>query len=531
MVDAGTCLSVTAAVRRPVVMRGTVALLALLLLVPGAESSAQPLAKGKGKFLGSSLGALRSDFTKYWNQVTPDDAGKWGSVEGVQGAFNWTTVDAEYNFAVNNADPFKYHNLVWGNEQPSWITSLDTASQRAAVVSWIQIVGSRFGSSSMVDVVNEPLHAPPPYAKALGDSGKTGWDWVVNAFALARASFFPGVKLLINDYNILGSTTATNTYIGIIDTLRARTLIDGIGVQCHYFEFRSPQGVTPAYSYPLSTLKSNLDRLTALGLPVYISEFDINEPVDSVQLANYQTYFPLLWEDPGVKGITLWGYAQGFIWQPNAYLVRSDGSERPALRWLRQYLARPWWPVLASPVGGTGLPRNPRLVWHSAAAALTYRVQVSSSVAFATMAVDSSLADTTLLLSPLDANSTYYWRVSAANDSGASSFSAGAQFTTGDQVAAIAPSPALPEAWSLEQNYPNPFNPATTIRFTVPERTPVRLVLVNMLGEVVRVIAEGTYAPGTYTARLDGSGLASGAYLCRMDTPLYRGARKILLLK
>ncbi|HTO95140.1 MAG TPA: endo-1,4-beta-xylanase, partial [Bacteroidota bacterium] len=325
-----------------------------VVALAGAIADAQPLAKGKGKFLGSSLAALRSDFTKYWNQVTPDDAGKWGSVEGVQGVFNWTLVDAEYNLAVNNTLPFKYHNLVWGNEQPSWITSLDSASQRAEVTNWIQTVGSRFGSSAMVDVVNEPLHAPPPYANALGGAGKTGWDWIVTAFTLARASFFPGIKLLINEYNVLQSNTATDTYIAIIDTLRARNLIDGIGIQGHYFEFRSPQGAASPYQYPTSTLKANLDRLAALGLPVYISEFDINEPTDSVQLANYQTYFPLFWEDPGVKGMTLWGYAQGAIWQQNAYIVRTDGSERPALKWLRQYLARPWWPVLASPLGSTG---------------------------------------------------------------------------------------------------------------------------------------------------------------------------------
>ncbi|HTO94237.1 MAG TPA: T9SS type A sorting domain-containing protein, partial [Bacteroidota bacterium] len=170
-------------------------------------------------------------------------------------------------------------------------------------------------------------------------------------------------------------------------------------------------------------------------------------------------------------------------------------------------------------------------IWQGAASALTYRVQVSSSRGFGTLAVDTTLADTTLVTAPLDANTIYFWHVSAANDSGASSFSAPAQFTTGDQIAAVSPATRAPGAWELEQNYPNPFNPTTTIRFTVPERTTVRLVLVNMLGESVREIAAGTYAPGTYAVTLDASGLASGAYLCRMDTPAYRGVRKLLLLK
>ena len=532
MVGINCCACMPAAARRMNVRRGSILVVALCLIAAqGGRLHAQPLAKGKGKFLGSSLGAVRTDFPKYWNQVTPDDAGKWGSVEGARGTFTWTAVDADYNFAVDNAFPFKYHNLVWGEEQPSWINSLDSATQRAEVQNWIQTVGARFGSSSLVDVVNEPLHAPPVYMNALGGTGKTGWDWVITAFTWARAYMLPGVKLLVNDYSILQDNALTGRYIGLIDTLRARNLIDGIGIQGHYFEFRSPQGAVPAYVYPVSTLKANLDRLTALGLPVYISEFDIDEASDSVQLAGYQTYFPLFWEDPGVKGFTLWGYVQGLTWKQNAYLVRYDGSERPALRWLRQYLARPWWPVLGSPLGATGVPRNPRLIWRTAAGALTYRAQISSSGAFGAVIVDSTLSDTTLVPAPLAANTSYYWRVSAANDSGASSFSSAAQFTTGDQIAGLAGGPAAPAFWALEQNYPNPFNPTTTLRFTVPERSPVRLVLVDMLGAVVREIAAGTYAPGTYTVVLDGSGLASGAYLCRMDTPVYRGVRKVLYLK
>jgi hypothetical protein len=39
-----------------------------------------------------------------------------------------------------------------------------------------------------------------------------------------------------------------------------------------------------------------------------------------------------------VQGITVWGYIQGQVWQTATYLVRSDGTERPAMEWLRQYL-------------------------------------------------------------------------------------------------------------------------------------------------------------------------------------------------
>ena len=49
----------------------------------------------------------------------------------------------------------------------------------------------------------------------------------------------------------------------------------------------------------------------------------------------------------------------------------------------------------------------------------------------------------------------------------------------------IANGAGVPGALRLDQNYPNPFNPSTTIRFSIPEAGPVRLVVYNVLGQEV----------------------------------------------
>ena len=59
---------------------------------------------------------------------------------------------------------------------------------------------------------------------------------------------------------------------------------------------------------------------------------------DSGQLAKYQDVFPGFWEHDAVKGITLWGYIEGQTWVNNTHLVRRDGSERPAMAWLKNYV-------------------------------------------------------------------------------------------------------------------------------------------------------------------------------------------------
>ncbi len=312
-----------------------VILTSLCVVIPSSVI-AQPLAKGHTKFLGNVFGSISGvplNYDLYWNQITPENNGKWGSVEGTKNSYSWTRLDEIYNYAINNFHHFRFHTLVWGQQYPSWITSLDSASQYQEVEEWIRLVGERYASMSFIDVVNEPLHAPPPYKNALGGNGTTGWDWVIKAFEFARQHIIKGAKLHLNDYGIINSGSATSQYLGIINLLKERGLIDGIGVQGHRFELENAD---------TNTLKSNLTALAATGLPIYITEMDVapsNQLNDATQLAEYQRIFPVIWRHPGVKGVTLWGYIQYLTWQSNAYLITSGGTERPALQWLRTYLA------------------------------------------------------------------------------------------------------------------------------------------------------------------------------------------------
>jgi hypothetical protein len=88
-----------------------------------------------------------------------------------------------------------------------------------------------------------------------------------------------------------------------------------------------------------------------------------------------------------------------------------------------------------------------------------------------------------------------------------------------------------PMSFSLSQNYPNPFNPATTIPFVVPRRSPVTLIVYNILGERIATLVDETKAPGTYEVRFDGSKFASGVYFCRMVAGDYTGIKKLMMIK
>ena len=96
--------------------------------------------------------------------------------------------------------------------------------------------------------------------QALGGDGSTGWDWVIWAYTMARECC-PRSKLLLNEYHILEGGADLERYIGLINLLKQRRLIDGIGVQGHSLETVSD-----------STIKVSRDRLGKLGLPIYVSE-------------------------------------------------------------------------------------------------------------------------------------------------------------------------------------------------------------------------------------------------------------------
>jgi serine protease AprX len=89
----------------------------------------------------------------------------------------------------------------------------------------------------------------------------------------------------------------------------------------------------------------------------------------------------------------------------------------------------------------------------------------------------------------------------------------------------------FPEDFYVLQNYPNPFNPSTQIRFSVPERSQVKIALYDLLGREISVLFNEEINPGTKEIELNGSNLASGVYLVRMVANNYQKTLKISLLK
>ncbi len=314
-------------------------LLTLALTATGVLSSGKAcaqLSSNPDKFLGNITTSYNVDYgnEKYytlWNQITCENESKWSSIEGSRrGSFNFDGSDRAYNYARQHGFPFKFHCLIWGAQYPGWMDNLSTSEQYKAIVEWMDALKKHYPNMEMIDVVNEAVagHQPAPYKAALGGDGRTGYDWIIKAFEMAHERW-PDAILIYNDYNTF--QWQRSQFIDLVRTLRdAGAPIDAYGCQSHDLTDMN-----------VNDFKSAMREIqNALKIPMYSTEYDIGTSDDNLQLQRFKEQIPYMWEADYCAGITLWGYIYGRTWTTdgNSGIIR-DGKDRPAMAWLREYMA------------------------------------------------------------------------------------------------------------------------------------------------------------------------------------------------
>ncbi len=240
---------------------------------------------------------------------------------------NWSGADRCYNYCKENGIAFKFHCLVWGSQYPSWITNLSEKEQLEEITEWMDAVKAKYPDLEYIDVVNEAVsgHAPAPFKNALGGDGASGYDWIVTSFKMARERW-PNAVLIYNDYNFI--SWQRSQIIDLVQKcLKAGAPIDAVGCQCHSLHECQNQ------------IKSGYNEIKQkTGLPIFISELDVELADDNAQANFYKEFFPFFWEDDMCAGVTLWGYIDGATWRDNTGLIKNN-QERASLKWLREYMA------------------------------------------------------------------------------------------------------------------------------------------------------------------------------------------------
>jgi hypothetical protein len=94
-----------------------------------------------------------------------------------------------------------------------------------------------------------------------------------------------------------------------------------------------------------------------------------------------------------------------------------------------------------------------------------------------------------------------------------------------------------PKEFVLYQNFPNPFNPSTTIKYSLPVESFVKINIYNALGEVIEKLVSEMQNYGTYEIIWDAKNYSSGIYYYSFEvnsadgSQSHREMKKIVFLK
>ena len=164
-----------------------------------------------------------------------------------------------------------------------------------------------------------------------------GYEKMADIFRQARQAD-PTARLMINDYPRLDGAAVTdehlNAYYGYVEgLLQAKAPVQGIGFQCHF----------GSSVVPPERVLTGLDRFAKLGLPISITEFDMETTDEDLQRRYLRDFMTAAFSHPAVDAIVMWGFWEGKHWLPTAALYRQDWSIKPnGQAWL-DLVKRDWW--------------------------------------------------------------------------------------------------------------------------------------------------------------------------------------------
>lgn len=275
-----------------------------------------------------------------FNYVTPENEMKWQNVEGSEGNFQFGSANNIVNWAQQNGAKIKGHCLVWHNQLPSWVSSINSRDRILAVMKkHIETVMGQFGNKLYAwDVVNEAIATdsdngsgnarmrPSVFSNLLGE------DYIPTAFKMAReyanSHNMQAMKLYYNDYSI-DANNDKSTFLRkkVKDWLAAGAPIDGIGFQMH---------IGPPNNIPtVQAVKENMDYYASLGLEVLISEWDINlcggAVTSAQQLELYHGITEVCVNNPKCSAITFWGVNDQNSWLNSFADAKCNGQNSQSL--------------------------------------------------------------------------------------------------------------------------------------------------------------------------------------------------------
>lgn len=294
---------------------------------------------------GPDADRYRETLRTYFNQTAIENHLKWPFWE------EWSRKDGVRALRWLNEQgyPVRAHTMVWPGfaNLPADIPSLmdDPYVLRNRILGRIaEATASTYGMVDEWDVANEAFTNNDLF-KVLPHDEIAEW------FRLTKKGD-PKPRLTLNDFPPLDGAATNNAHLNAFEETIRRLLelkapIEAIGFQCHF----------GSAVVPPERVLTGLDRFGKLGLPIVITEFDMDTSDDDLKARYMRDFMTAAFSHPSVAGITQWGFWEGKHWMPNAALWRTDWSLRPHGQVYVDLLSKEWTTRLTLRTDGQGRVR------------------------------------------------------------------------------------------------------------------------------------------------------------------------------
>ena len=269
------------------------------------------------------LSILKDNF----NAAVHENALKWHSTERRQGETSYANADRMLEWCEQNGIRMRGHCLFWAVDEhvQGWVKDLGADELRRAVERRAREVTSRYRGRILEYDVNNEMVDGSFYASKLGDEIRA------RMFQWAQEGD-PQAVLYVNDYSILSGRQLDAYEKQIGELLAMGAPIGGIGLQGHFDD-----------SVDIAQVKASLDRLAQFGLPIRVTEFDINTDDEAKKAHLLGEFCRTCFAHPAVEGILMWGFWEGAHWRPKAALWKRDFTPTPAALVYRDLVFDEWW--------------------------------------------------------------------------------------------------------------------------------------------------------------------------------------------
>ncbi len=348
------------------------------------QQSLREAARGSGLLIGTAVrpaqlseAAYASTLAREFNMVEPEDALKWEVVHPERQSFDFSQADQIVDFATRHGMKVRGHTLVWHRQNPKWLTEGKFTSgelaqileqhiktvaghYRGKIFAW-DVVNEAFdelqpgelrstiwrdqpgiglagdAASSIVENKEPRASSNPARSELAARSSKQSYSYIERCFRWAHEAD-PQVLLFYNEAEAEVMNPKSDAIYAMVRDFRRRGVpIDGVGFQMHIANLHAD----------VTSIAANIQRFTALGVQVHITEMDVALPVDAEGNARaedlqrqadiYRQIAGACLAHSGCTAIQTWGFTDKYSWIGS----RSKKTQGAALPYDRNYRAKP----------------------------------------------------------------------------------------------------------------------------------------------------------------------------------------------